>query len=190
MPLPTRLKPLYGLERLARAPALTKVLIVEGRVLCDAIQPKLPKYVVMTWVDGVYAVQDSDWLPLAFRQVDLCLNDDEQSRQAREELVLKLTNLGCKVGHVDFKPKALNLWYEATARYTQKMTRTRVRDCLIEALDIYEDRHTNPWRRRVAYILKKLGFRCKVERVGRLPETPVARVYRRHRRTTYIESLD
>jgi len=78
-------KPLYGLDRLAKAPNLP-VLIVEGEKTADAAQRLLPRAVCMTWPGGSNAVGKADWSPLKGRRVAVWPDADEPGRRAAEEV--------------------------------------------------------------------------------------------------------
>lgn len=90
-------RPLYGLDRLAQAPAARRVMLVEGEKACDALAPLLTRsHVVMTWAGGAKAVGTADWSALAGRRVDLWPDADDAGREAAAALAPLLYGLGCR----------------------------------------------------------------------------------------------
>jgi len=76
-------RPLYGLDRLAAAPA-APVLVVEGEKTADAGATLFPDFVVMTWSGGSKAAGKNDWSPLAGRRVVILPDADTPGREAAE----------------------------------------------------------------------------------------------------------
>jgi hypothetical protein len=68
-------RPLYGLDRLAKSPSAT-VVLVEGEKTADAGQRLMPGYVVMTWAGGGKSYAHTNWMPLVNRKV-LCIPDND-----------------------------------------------------------------------------------------------------------------
>lgn len=64
-------RPLYGLDKLAKASADGMVVITEGEKAADAAQQLLPKTVVMTWPGGGKALEYADWTALSGRKIIL-----------------------------------------------------------------------------------------------------------------------
>lgn len=63
-------RPLYGLDKLAKAPAGMTVLLVEGEKTADAANSLLAgACVALTWPGGSNSVRFADWAPLAGRNV-------------------------------------------------------------------------------------------------------------------------
>lgn len=62
-------RPLYGLDRLAAAPAETPILLVEGEKCADIGHAQALPFVVMTWPGGGKAPDKADWSVLAGRTV-------------------------------------------------------------------------------------------------------------------------
>lgn len=92
-----RPRPLYGLDRLAQAPAERRVMLVEGEKACDALAPVLARsHVVMTWAGGAKALATADFSPLAGRRVDLWPDNDLPGREAMAELAPMLYGMGCR----------------------------------------------------------------------------------------------
>ncbi len=76
-------RPLYGLDRLALAPA-TPVLIVEGEKTVDAAAGLFPGFAVATWSGGSKAVSKADWTALAGRRVAILPDADTPGREAAQ----------------------------------------------------------------------------------------------------------
>lgn len=89
-------RPLYGLERLAAAPADCKVLLVEGEKCADAVRAVFAPWVVMSWPGGARAIGTVDWTPLRGREVNLWPDADEPGRECMAEVCSKLIALGCR----------------------------------------------------------------------------------------------
>lgn len=76
-------RPLYGLDRLAAAPA-APVLIVEGEKTADAAADLFPGFAVTSWSGGSKAVGKADWRALAGRRVAILPDADTPGREASE----------------------------------------------------------------------------------------------------------
>src|SRR5215213_3113178 len=68
-------RPLFGLDRLAARPA-APVLIVEGEKAAEAAEALFPDHVVATSPGGAKAADQTDWSPLADRQVTIWPDHD------------------------------------------------------------------------------------------------------------------
>lgn len=76
-------RPLYGLDRLALAPA-APVLIVEGEKTADAAAGLFPGFAVASWSGGSKAVSKADWTALAGRKVAILPDGDTPGREAAQ----------------------------------------------------------------------------------------------------------
>lgn len=76
-------RPLYGLDRLALAPA-APVLIVEGEKTADAAAGLFPGFAVASWQGGSQAVSRADWAALAGRRLAILPDADTPGREAAE----------------------------------------------------------------------------------------------------------
>ncbi len=76
-------RPLYGLDRLALAPA-APVLIVEGEKTADAAARLFPGLAVASWSGGSKAVGKADWAALAGRRVAILPDADTPGREAAQ----------------------------------------------------------------------------------------------------------
>lgn len=76
-------RPLYGLDRLAQAPA-APVLIVEGEKTADAATGLFPGFAVASWSGGSKAVGKADWAALVGRRVAVLPDADTPGREAAE----------------------------------------------------------------------------------------------------------
>lgn len=74
-------RPLYGLDRLALAPA-APVLIVEGEKTADAAAGLFLGFAVASWSGGSKAVSKADWAALAGRRVAILPDADTPGREA------------------------------------------------------------------------------------------------------------
>lgn len=76
-------RPLYGLDKLAKAPATMAVLLVEGEKTADAANFLLAGVcVALTWPGGSNSVRFADWSPLAGRNVLVWPDNDMPGRKA------------------------------------------------------------------------------------------------------------
>lgn len=91
--------PLYGLDRLAKAPADATVLMVEGCKTADAAQQAFPAMVAMTWCGGAQKTKKPwhDLTPLRGRHVILLPDCDRIGAYAMAWLARHLRELGCTV---------------------------------------------------------------------------------------------
>lgn len=94
-------RPLYGLDRLAKAPAGATVMLCEGEKACDAAAALVLPQVLMTWPGGAKAVEHVDWSPLKGRTVNLWPDNDEPGRECMARVAEKLIALGCSGRVVD-----------------------------------------------------------------------------------------
>lgn len=94
-------RPLYGLDRLAKKTATTKVALVEGEKAADAGQTLLPGMCVMTWAGGSQSYRQADWTPLAGCHVILIPDADIPGMEAMRGIAGYLLALGCTVQLVD-----------------------------------------------------------------------------------------
>jgi putative DNA primase/helicase len=76
-------RPLYGLDRLAKAPT-APVLIVEGEKTADAAAELFSDFAIVTWSGGSKAVSKADWEPLAGRRVVIVPDADAPGREASQ----------------------------------------------------------------------------------------------------------
>ncbi len=80
--MPKEPRPLYGLDRLAKAAPDTAVLLVEGEKTADAAQRLFPEYVCMTWSGGGNAVALTDYSPIVGRDVVIWPDNDAPGLKA------------------------------------------------------------------------------------------------------------
>lgn len=76
-------RPLYGLDRLALAPA-APVLVVEGEKTADAAAILFSGFAVVSWSGGSKAVGKADWRALAGRRVAILPDADTPGREAAQ----------------------------------------------------------------------------------------------------------
>jgi putative DNA primase/helicase len=76
-------RPLYGLDRLATAPA-APVLVVEGEKTADAAAGLFPGFAVASWSGGSKAVGKADWATLGGRRVAILPDADTPGQEASE----------------------------------------------------------------------------------------------------------
>ncbi len=74
--MPPGQRPLYGLDRLAKADPNATVLLVEGEKAADAAQALFPDYVCMTWCGGCEAAALTDYKPIADRNIIIWPDND------------------------------------------------------------------------------------------------------------------
>ncbi len=86
---------IYGLEWLAKHPN-AKVLIVEGEKAADAAVRVFPdeNLIVVSWLGGSGAVKQTDWTPLADREVIIWPDNDEPGLKAAGQISSKLRQIG------------------------------------------------------------------------------------------------
>ena len=93
MPAP---RPLYNLPDI-RAFASKPVVVVEGEKCADAATLVFPDCVVTTWAGGADARSETNWEPLAGREVLLVADADKRGRVAMRKLARHLAPRGCNV---------------------------------------------------------------------------------------------
>jgi hypothetical protein len=87
-------RPLYGLDRLARAKPDAPVLLVEGEKTADAAARLLPRAVCMTWPGGSKAVSKADFSSLKGRRVAIWPDADQPGRDAAKAVASRLKEAG------------------------------------------------------------------------------------------------
>lgn len=85
--VPPAPRPLYGLDKLAKAAPDAPILLVEGEKTTDAAQALFPGHVCMTWMGGSNATGKADFSPLAGRNVTIWPDNDAAGIKAAAELV-------------------------------------------------------------------------------------------------------
>lgn len=109
-------RPLYGLDRLARSPEAT-VLVVEGEKCADVGDQLLPALAVMSWSGGCKAEWKAGWEPVAGRRVVLWPDCDSKrvplTRQEKDAGVLEASK--------PFRPYAEQPGAAAMARIASKL---------------------------------------------------------------------
>ena len=91
-------RPLYGLERLARAGAGAKVVLVEGEKCADAGAQIFPAGIVtMTWPGGAGGVNYVDLEPLRGHEVFIWPDADDAGTKVKDALVARLEKIAAKV---------------------------------------------------------------------------------------------
>ena len=93
MPAP---RPLYNLPDI-RAFASKPVVVVEGEKCADAATLVFPDCVVTTWAGGADARSETNWEPLAGREVLLVADADRPGHVAMRKLAEHLAPKGCNV---------------------------------------------------------------------------------------------
>ena len=98
----TPLRPLYGLDRLAKRPD-DPVAVGWTERAADAIARLLPGYVCVTWPGNRQAIHKADWLPLKGRRVTLFPATGGLEWRAQEGLANLLASpyLHCQVDRID-----------------------------------------------------------------------------------------
>lgn len=99
-------RPLYGLERLAKAPA-APVLVVEGEKTADAAAGLFPNFAVLSWSGGSKAVGKANWEPLAGRRVVVLPDADTPGREAAEAVRTAVLAAGADGAAIVQLPAAL-----------------------------------------------------------------------------------
>ena len=100
-------RPLYGLPRLADAPA-APVLIVEGEKAAVAAAELLHEHVVVTWPGGCNAVELANWSPLKGRAVTVWPDADESGTKAAEAVTAECHKAGAATVQVVALPDGLS----------------------------------------------------------------------------------
>ncbi|MCC8108174.1 MAG: DUF6371 domain-containing protein [Planctomycetes bacterium] len=90
-------RPLYGLDRLAKAAPEAPILLVEGEKTVDAAQDVFPGHVCMTWMGGSNATSKADFAPLAGRNVTIWPDNDAAGIKAAADLAAILHRHGAEV---------------------------------------------------------------------------------------------
>lgn len=101
-------RPMFGLEILT-----DKVLLVEGEKACLAARKYVSKRSVLTWPGGSSAIKQTDWSPLAKKDILIWPDHDDAGRTAAARITEKLLSLGCKVSIIDTSNEDLPEGYDA-----------------------------------------------------------------------------
>ncbi|MDR1535782.1 MAG: DUF6371 domain-containing protein [Planctomycetota bacterium] len=104
---PTAPRPLYGLDRLAKAAPDAPILLVEGEKTADGAQTLFPDHVCMTWMGGGNATGKADFSPLAGRSVTIWPDNDAPGMKAAAGLVDLLHKVNTREVTVVFPPDCL-----------------------------------------------------------------------------------
>ena len=93
-------RPLYGLDRLARFPDVS-VILVEGEKTADAAATRFPGQPCVTWCGGVGQVGQADFAPLYGRRIVMWPDNDEPGRQAMATIAETLLKRACTISLID-----------------------------------------------------------------------------------------
>ncbi|WP_335986697.1 hypothetical protein, partial [Spongiibacter tropicus] len=104
--MPTSNRPLYGLNRLATAPADAPILLGEGEKAADSAQILFPGAVSMAWPGGSKPINKADFSPLAGRTVWYWYDFDQAGKDSIEPLKKALS----KAGVVSVTPLKIELF--------------------------------------------------------------------------------
>ncbi len=99
----TKLRPLYGLDRLAARPNAW-VVVTEGEKACDAATELLPTYAAVAWPGGAQAWKHAEWGPIKGRSVLLWPDADKPGLECMEVLAAHISDpkgLACTVRIID-----------------------------------------------------------------------------------------
>ncbi len=116
-----KLRPLYGLDELARMPAPYPVLLVFDCASASAARAWLPHYPCVAWPGGVRAIEEVDFSPLRDRWVLIVPNAG--AVKACGKLAQTLRNYACTVQPVEVtvspeRPEGWNFGLAGRAGYT------------------------------------------------------------------------
>lgn len=104
------IRPLYGLDRLARRNS-DPVLVVEGEKTADAAAALFPDHVTVTWMSGANNVRRTEMLALAGRDVVLWPDNDPPGRAAmRTFAAMAYASGAASVKIVDVPSEFGNKW--------------------------------------------------------------------------------
>lgn len=91
-------RPLYKLHAIAKAKT---VIVCEGEKAADAAQAMFPRVLCITWMAGTNNVMNSDWSPLAGKNVVIWPDNDAPGAKAADEIVSILSGLAATVRKLD-----------------------------------------------------------------------------------------
>ena len=126
-------RPLYGLDRLALAPA-APVLVVEGEKTADAAAALFPEFVAVTWSGGGKAATRADWAPLAGRRVVILPDADQAGRDAAAAAQKAVAAAGADGAGVVTLPLDLPAGWDCADRFPDGFTLGELRGLIGEAL--------------------------------------------------------
>jgi putative DNA primase/helicase len=127
-------RPLYGLERLAKAPD-APVLIVEGEKAADAARDLFPQFAVLSWSGGSKAVGKADWKAVAGRQVIILPDADAPGREAAEAVRKAVLVAGAMAGVIVALPATLPPGWDCADQYPADFSHTDLQALIAHALD-------------------------------------------------------
>ncbi len=126
-------RPLYGLDRLALAPA-APVLVVEGEKTADAAAALFPEFVAVTWSGGGKAATRADWAPLAGRRVVILPDADQAGRDAAAAAQKVVAAAGADGVGVVTLPLDLPAGWDCADRFPDSFTLGELRGLIGQAL--------------------------------------------------------
>jgi putative DNA primase/helicase len=109
----TRPRPLYGLDRLAKARIKRdkpQVILLEGEGKADSAGALFPGSVGMSWLGGAEGVTGNDYTPIKGLEVVLIPDNDDPGRKAVSWLREHLIGMGCDVTVLAPEPEREKGW--------------------------------------------------------------------------------
>ncbi|KXV35721.1 topoisomerase [Gluconobacter thailandicus] len=98
MKQPKAPRPLYRLHAIAKA---KQIIVCEGEKAADAAQTMFPRIICISWMAGTNNVTNTDWSPLAGKNVLIWPDNDEPGQKAADEIVSILSGLAASVRKLD-----------------------------------------------------------------------------------------
>ncbi len=93
-------RPLYNLDKIAANPGVP-IIACEGEKSSDAAARIFPDWIATTSSGGAGAATQSDWAPLAGRQVRIWPDADSQGEKYARQVSAIVADLGCEVAIID-----------------------------------------------------------------------------------------
>ena len=137
------LRPLYGLDDLARLPAPHPVILTFECAAAVAAREFMPHYAALAWAGGVRAIADVDFSPLRDRMVWIVPNAGANKARARIAEILK--GYGCGVYEVDVpvgadRPEGWTLADAKAAGWTAAMVESLITGNVLPAAILHAER--------------------------------------------------
>lgn len=150
------LRPLYGLNRLAKYPDAT-VIVTEGEKARDAAQKLLPNYVCITSPNGSKSADKADWSALKGRDIVIWPDADHPGTAYAESVTTCIQAAGGKSITVIAPPAGVKPGWDAADALADGMTEVDLRTMITEAFPVFSKLKTHRKAKNEETLQKEKG---------------------------------